>query len=58
MISYSIVMRSVNTNFNAPSANFSFTKRENYGKEEKTNQIFARFPFFCYLCLKFKNITI
>ena len=25
MINYSIVMRSVNTNFNAPSANFSFT---------------------------------
>lgn len=58
MINNSIVIRSVNTNVNAPSANFSFTKRENCRKAEKNNQIFARFPIFYYLCLKFKNITI
>jgi hypothetical protein len=55
MINNSIVIRSVNTNVNAPSANFSFTKRENCRKAEKNNQIFARFRIFYYLCLKLKT---
>ena len=59
MINYSIVMRSVNAKLNDDhQLIFHSRKVKNEGKQKKNNQIFARFPFFYYLCLKFKNITI
>lgn len=55
MINNSIVIRSVNTNVNAPSANFSFRKEKIAEKQKKIIRYLLVFPFFITFALNLKT---